>query len=150
MLKRLPLMVLLLLFYTAAQGWSMTQSGSTTNAPSSSTGTAPAGTAQTQTKTPTTPTPQAKAAPSGGAASSATGQNKTSTAGSARTVTAVSYFTVENIILQKIDQGMVYSADGRTFPLSSGTRIIRNIQDSKMRVAELMFINGVLISVLIR
>lgn len=150
MLKKLSVMVLLLLFFTAVQGWSMTQSGPTRQTPASGTDTTPAAPAKTKGTTQTTATQPGKATVSGATRSSGAGQTKTPSSESTRATTAASTFTVESIILDKIDQSVIYSVDGRTFPLSSSTRIIRNIQDSKMRVAELMFRNGVLVTVVIR
>lgn len=58
---------------------------------------------------------------------------------------------VVNIILDKIESGVVYSQDGRTFQMTSTTEVINNTQgNSKLRIAELIFMQGVLMSVYIK
>lgn len=58
---------------------------------------------------------------------------------------------VVNIILDKIESGVVYSQDGRTFHMTSTTEVINNTQgNSKLRIAELIFMQGMLVSVHIK
>lgn len=62
-------------------------------------------------------------------------------------VVHASAMTVVNIILAGIDDKYVYAEDGRTFPISSTTRVIKNLGESRIRIAELVFLGGSLISV---
>lgn len=58
---------------------------------------------------------------------------------------------VLNIILDKIEGGFVYSQDGRRFQMTSTAKVIDNAQGkSKIRIAELIFIQGMLVSVHIK
>ena len=70
--------------------------------------------------------------------------------GAKAAVVAALSITVQNIVLAGIDDKNVYAADGRTFPISSGTKIIRNLGESRIRIAELVFRGGSLISVVIK
>ncbi len=58
--------------------------------------------------------------------------------------------TILNIILTGIDNNYVYAEDGRTFPISPHTRIIKNLGGSRIRIAELVFRGDTLISVHIK
>ena len=59
-------------------------------------------------------------------------------------------FRVINIVLVKIDDEFVYAQDGRKFQRSPGTRIIKNLGSSKMRIAELFFHGDTLLRVVIK
>ncbi len=58
---------------------------------------------------------------------------------------------VVNIVLDKIENGIIHSRDGRTFQISSTTKIVNNANPStSMRLAELTFENGLLVNVTIK
>lgn len=58
--------------------------------------------------------------------------------------------TILNIILTGIDDNYVYAEDGKTFPISPTTRIIKNLGSSRIRIAELVFRGDTLMSVHIK
>lgn len=57
---------------------------------------------------------------------------------------------VVNILLDKIEGGFVYSTDGRRFEMTPRTKIMTNRGGSKVRSAELHFIQGKLVNVYIK
>ena len=55
---------------------------------------------------------------------------------------------VANIFVDRIEDGVIYSKDGRKFEITGSTRIIDNSHPvTKMRAAELSFENGKLVAV---
>ena len=58
---------------------------------------------------------------------------------------------VVNIVVDKIEEGAVYSKDGQKFEITSATRVINNSHPvTKMRTAELVFENGSLVTVTLK
>jgi len=59
--------------------------------------------------------------------------------------------SVMNIIIDKIENNIIYSKDGRTFPVSGSTKIINNHKSTaKIQIGELFFEDGRLITVIIK
>lgn len=57
---------------------------------------------------------------------------------------------VIGIFVKSIDDQYIYSEDGKKFPISSQTRIIKNIQKSNRRIAELVFNGETLVGIVIK
>ena len=58
---------------------------------------------------------------------------------------------VVNIVVDKIEEGAVYSKDGQKFEITSDTKVIDNSHPvTKMRTAELAFENGDLVTVTLK
>ena len=58
---------------------------------------------------------------------------------------------VVNIVVDKIEDGVIHSKDGRTFQMTSATKVVNNANKAtKMRTAELVFENSSLVSVTIK
>ncbi|GKT08978.1 hypothetical protein [Desulforhabdus sp. TSK] len=79
--------------------------------------------------------------------------NRSSTrpAGSPATPAAQPDIVVMNIILDRIQDGHVYSQDGRRFQITRGTKLIDNRNSGiKIRTAELFFVGGTLSTVIVR
>jgi hypothetical protein len=61
------------------------------------------------------------------------------------------YITVINIIIDKIENGFIYSKDGEVFTINESTQTINNHNsESNLRVGELFFSNGKLIIISIK
>lgn len=79
------------------------------------------------------------------------GAKPASNAGMRSSVTVQTQRTITNIVLDKMENGIIYSKDGRKFIITGSTKIFENINpESKMRLAELVFENGSLVSVNIK
>jgi hypothetical protein len=58
---------------------------------------------------------------------------------------------VINIIIDKVENGTIYSKDGQAFAITDSTQIINNhISESNMKIGELFFKNGKLITIVIK
>lgn len=58
---------------------------------------------------------------------------------------------VVNIVMDKMDNNYIYAKNGKKYPIGAGTKIIRNITAvSDTRIAELVFVNGNLITITIK
>lgn len=58
---------------------------------------------------------------------------------------------VVNVVVDRIEEGAVYSRDGQKFQITSGTKVIDNSHSvTKMRTAELAFENGNLVRVTLK
>jgi hypothetical protein len=92
-----------------------------------------------------------------GGATSATGGATSATGGATsapglHTIGAQTiHRSVVNIIVDRIEEGTIYSKDGRTFQVPSFMKVIDNTHPAtKMRTAELVFQNGKLVAVSIK
>ena len=116
-----------------------------------------------QNRVPSTSVPN-KAAPARGKAPSISGNTSpaaggsTSSAGGATSAPGLHtigaqtiHRSVVNIIVDRIEEGTIYSKDGRTFQVPSFMKVIDNTHPAtKMRTAELVFQNGKLVAVSIK
>ena len=58
---------------------------------------------------------------------------------------------VINIVVDKIEDGVIYSKDGRTFQITSATKVVNNAgKATALRTAELVFQNSSLVTVIIK
>ena len=60
---------------------------------------------------------------------------------------------VANIVVEKIEDGVIYSTDGQKFEIAGSTRVIDNSRShsaARTRTAELYFDNGSLVQVVLR
>jgi hypothetical protein len=59
--------------------------------------------------------------------------------------------SVTNIIIDKIENGYLYSKDGQAFAITDSTQIINNhTSESNIQIGELFFKNGKLITIIIK
>jgi hypothetical protein len=67
------------------------------------------------------------------------------------TTTSTDNTQLINIIIDKIDKYTIYSKDGQVFYMTSSTHFIDNsIHNTKVRIGELFFKDGTLVTVIIK
>jgi hypothetical protein len=84
------------------------------------------------------------------AKTSSPSQAKTSSQSQAKASSQSAQREVVNIFVDRIEDGAIYSKDGRKFEIGS-TRVIDNSRpETKMKAAELSFVNGGLTAVILK